>query len=64
MVLYYRLRSKFPGFELFDFVIVRALVLITCYKIEEQESEIYRRNMGEISYSFMCLVTHTKAPYL
>ena len=55
---------EFPGFELSDFVIVRALVLITYYKIEEQESERYRRNGGEISYSFICIVTHTKAPYL
>ena len=43
---------------------LRAIVLITYYKIEEQESERYRRNRGEISYSFMCIVTHTKAPYL
>ena len=30
MILQYCLRSEFPGYELFDFVIVRALVLITC----------------------------------
>ena len=56
--------SEFSRFELSDFMIVRAFVLITYYKIEEQESERYRRNRGEISYSFMCIVTHTKAPYL
>ena len=58
------LSSEFSGFELSDFMIVRAFVLITYYKIEEQESEKYRENRGEISYSFMCIVTHTKAPYL
>ena len=58
------LSFELPGFELSDFVIVRALVLITCYKIEEQESERYRRNREEISYSYMYIVTHIKARYL